>query len=64
MKISINFLKKKKKNKERREKRKKKKKSFSGMKRLKNPSSKHYEWGEAVLFGNTPHTQAQELWPK
>ena len=40
--------------------------SFSGMKRLKNPSSKHYEWGEAVHFGNTPHTRAQEggYWPK
>ena len=59
MKISINFLKKKKE--EERKKRKKKKKSLSRMKRLKNPSSKHYEPGEALLFGNTPHTQAQEL---
>jgi len=25
-----------------------------------NPSSKHYEWEEPVLFSNTPHTQAQE----
>ena len=33
--------------------------SFSGMKRLKNPSSKHYDWGEAVLFGNTLYAQAQ-----
>ena len=34
--------------------------SFSGIKRLKNLPLKHYEWREAVLFGSTPHTQAQE----